>query len=702
MNVYRFCESESLAFIETSALTSGTGVDDMFRQIITEIYRFVVKRPRAVSDISQNSSRSSDKIVVAPSTKKPIPPSTKKPLVKKKKSPIEFESSQVNFDRQKLDAHWQKVKWVADSACEACTVCNRAFSMFYRRRHCRKCGRIFCRQHCTNLRARPELGYLTPVKNCDLCAGISGSIAQYKSTFMLRQAAKLDPAWRSALAGARDVPTATDYYDIEMNRYLDSNEQLTITERNWKAGDYSMVHAATYRNQPVAVKVYKFWLQANESEVRREVECLRNLRHPNIVMLTLQSEQFDKFPFIMTPLASMGTLHDYLLLGNDVAPLPWVNRYRVLVQVADALNYMHTRLNLLHNDVCSANILVVATTIGQPIYTNGSICNASSAVSSAGTLPLVQLFDFNSTRSTDPNTEWSIWPRVTHTAPEIFRSGGKYSTPAEMYAYCTLISELFGRCHPWVFCNYTKFITEISSAVIDGSLRPQLFCVDNQGYQYIDQFIATITFVNRGWDGAVSLRPTFRDAITTFSKCVSDVIAWDLESAAVSAAAELEVEIMHNEVIEIGVRQAWNESAGVQEGEGRTSKCSNPSVTETNLALPIASDGTGECLQLFPAPETVSNLLVAERENLIGLGTAAAVAVATESSSGCGGDVSPMVRYQSYRWKVGVVPAGLAVGRHRVDPNSHVFSFVDDLCSTGGGAYTLWSIPFNRVSASPC
>lgn len=38
-----FAEANSLAFIETSAL-DATGVDDAFRQILTEIYRLVGKR----------------------------------------------------------------------------------------------------------------------------------------------------------------------------------------------------------------------------------------------------------------------------------------------------------------------------------------------------------------------------------------------------------------------------------------------------------------------------------------------------------------------------------------------------------------------------------------------------------------------------------------------------------------------------------
>ena len=41
-----FAETNSLAFIETSAL-DATGVDEAFRQILTEIYRIMSRRAMA-------------------------------------------------------------------------------------------------------------------------------------------------------------------------------------------------------------------------------------------------------------------------------------------------------------------------------------------------------------------------------------------------------------------------------------------------------------------------------------------------------------------------------------------------------------------------------------------------------------------------------------------------------------------------------
>ncbi|KAF2748518.1 hypothetical protein M011DRAFT_400799, partial [Sporormia fimetaria CBS 119925] len=35
-------------------------------------------------------------------------------------------------------------RWQPDSEVDACPVCERQFSFFYRRHHCRKCGRVVC------------------------------------------------------------------------------------------------------------------------------------------------------------------------------------------------------------------------------------------------------------------------------------------------------------------------------------------------------------------------------------------------------------------------------------------------------------------------------------------------------------------------------------------------------------------------------
>jgi len=42
-----------------------------------------------------------------------------------------------------------KSTWVSDKTTESCYLCNRAFTVFFRKHHCRICGKIFC-ENCSD------------------------------------------------------------------------------------------------------------------------------------------------------------------------------------------------------------------------------------------------------------------------------------------------------------------------------------------------------------------------------------------------------------------------------------------------------------------------------------------------------------------------------------------------------------------------
>ena len=61
--------------------------------------------------------------------------------------------------------------WVPDYKYKNCMICQKRFTMFFRRHHCRRCGVLVCR-NCApkdNMKSIQEYGYERPVRHCKLC-----------------------------------------------------------------------------------------------------------------------------------------------------------------------------------------------------------------------------------------------------------------------------------------------------------------------------------------------------------------------------------------------------------------------------------------------------------------------------------------------------------------------------------------------------
>jgi hypothetical protein len=60
-------------------------------------------------------------------------------------------------------------KWVPNNTVTACTSCEHEFTLFFRRHHCRACGKIFCNKCSEHYSAIPQLGYFKPTRVCNMC-----------------------------------------------------------------------------------------------------------------------------------------------------------------------------------------------------------------------------------------------------------------------------------------------------------------------------------------------------------------------------------------------------------------------------------------------------------------------------------------------------------------------------------------------------
>lgn len=63
------------------------------------------------------------------------------------------------------------VVWVSDDTASGCMVCSRQFTLLNRRHHCRRCGKVCCKECAPANNCRPimEWGMKDPVRHCKAC-----------------------------------------------------------------------------------------------------------------------------------------------------------------------------------------------------------------------------------------------------------------------------------------------------------------------------------------------------------------------------------------------------------------------------------------------------------------------------------------------------------------------------------------------------
>jgi len=73
--------------------------------------------------------------------------------------------------RESRDVRFSKPLWIPDHASSNCSICDRKFTIIFRRHHCRCCGSLVC-QICApkkNTKPIPKLGFREPVRHCRNC-----------------------------------------------------------------------------------------------------------------------------------------------------------------------------------------------------------------------------------------------------------------------------------------------------------------------------------------------------------------------------------------------------------------------------------------------------------------------------------------------------------------------------------------------------
>ncbi|CAN6237153.1 unnamed protein product [Urochloa humidicola] len=141
-----------------------------------------------------------------------------------------------------------------------------------------------------------------------------------------------------------DIANATEHF----------SDELKIGE-----GGYGPVYKATLDDTLVAIKILYSNVTQGLKQFQQEVELLNNIRHPNMVHLVGACPEYGCLVYEYMP---NGSLEDRLFCRSGTPPLPWRLRFKIAVEIASGLLYLHKMKPeaFVHRDLKPGNILLDA------------------------------------------------------------------------------------------------------------------------------------------------------------------------------------------------------------------------------------------------------------------------------------------------------------------------------------------------------
>eukprot|EP01114_Cavostelium_apophysatum_P020921 TRINITY_DN7154_c0_g1_i2.p1 TRINITY_DN7154_c0_g1~~TRINITY_DN7154_c0_g1_i2.p1 ORF type:complete len:150 (+),score=12.76 TRINITY_DN7154_c0_g1_i2:203-652(+) len=133
-----------------------------------------------------------------------------------------------------------------------------------------------------------------------------------------------------------------------------------VMEREIGRGSFGIVWQALYHGTPVAVKQITPDVMENsdvgsiaildpltQRTLAREVAVLQSLRHPNIIYFLGLAEKRKQL-YLVTEYVDGGNLGR--ILSNLSIELPWTLRSKIILDVASAMAYLHSK-NVIFRDL---------------------------------------------------------------------------------------------------------------------------------------------------------------------------------------------------------------------------------------------------------------------------------------------------------------------------------------------------------------
>ncbi|WVZ54015.1 hypothetical protein U9M48_004885 [Paspalum notatum var. saurae] len=212
-------------------------------------------------------------------------------------------------------------------------------------------------------------------------------------------------------------------------------------------GRYSSVYRGEFfqDGNVVAVKVFSLQTRGAQKSFIAECNALRNVRHRNIVPILTACSSIDSegndFKALIYEFMPKGDLHKLLYStgddenSSDLNHITVAERLRIVVDVADALEYLHhnNQGTIVHCDLKPSNIL---------LDENMTALVGDFGISRYEDDPTtVSLGDLKSTSSI------AVRGTIGYVAPE-YAGGGEVTTAADVYSFGVVLLEIFIRKRP--------------------------------------------------------------------------------------------------------------------------------------------------------------------------------------------------------------------------------------------------------------
>jgi serine/threonine protein kinase len=229
-------------------------------------------------------------------------------------------------------------------------------------------------------------------------------------------------------------------------------------------GSFGTVFKCTFLGVMAAAKVWKTDC-INKEAAEKEASLFSKLRHPNVVQFIGYGVKGSQ-PVIVSELMSMDLrryLDDKKKNAGEGPPLPLLLAMNILLQIAEAMNYLHEN-GVMHRDLKANNVLI--NVVEGP---DGQLSSSSVQV---------KLTDFGQSKLKLQDSGYTT-PMVGATrwrAPEVFEveeNREKYTKSADVYSFSMVCFEVLTGDVPFK----DKPLVTLLENIRDG-VRPQLPDVD--------------------------------------------------------------------------------------------------------------------------------------------------------------------------------------------------------------------------------